>query len=171
MVPFPKSSLKRIGFINDRVICSYDADRSILTLYYTGAASQFSMDTILHTYRQDRSMIEMGLGDMCPPLIAPVFAKDQHFSIYEGPVGYSWPNDPYVKGSYSYIAPGQETILTATKEEQGELVKTLFASVDQKLYFAGEHASILMQVPGTLEAACESGERVARIILRAHGFK
>ena len=40
--------------------------------------------------------------------------------------------------------------------------------IDQKLYFAGEHTSILMEFPGTMEAACESGERAARMILKAH---
>ena len=45
-------------------------------------------------------------------------ARDESFVQYNGPVGYSWPNDPYVKGSYSYIAPGQETILTATSESK-----------------------------------------------------
>lgn len=34
-----------------------------------------------------------------------------------------------------------------------------------QIYFAGEHSSILSEVPGTMEAACESGERVARAIL------
>ncbi len=95
----------------------------------------------------------------------PQYAQDESFQVYDGAVGYSWPNDPYAKGSYSYIAPGQEAILTAMKEEQGEPVKTLFAPIDRRLYFAGEHASIFMDVPGTMEAACESGERTARMIL------
>ena len=94
-------------------------------------------------------------------------ARDESFIHYYGrPVGYSWPNDPYVKGSYSYIAPGQDTILTATNKVEGETVKTLFSPIDQTLYFAGEHASILQDVPGTLEAACESGERAARMIAK-----
>jgi len=48
----------------------------------------------------------------------------------------------------------------------GETVKTLFAPIDQMLYFAGEHATILLETPGTIEAACESGERAARMILK-----
>lgn len=111
-------------------------------------------------------MVEMGFGDACPPFVTPQFAKDQAFVSYEGPVGYSWPNDPYAKGSYSYISPGQESLLTEMSEEKGEKFKTLFAPIAQKIYFAGEHTSIFMEAPGTMEAACESGERVARTILQ-----
>ncbi len=165
LVPFSHSPLKRIGLINDRIVSFFDVKCNILTLYYTGTSSLFSADTILNTYSQDRPMIEMSFGDVCPSFIAPVFAEDRAFATYDGVVGYSWPNDPYAKGSYSYISPGQETLLTEMKEEKGEVVKTLFAPIDQKLYFAGEHTSILMDVSGTMEAACESGERVARMIL------
>ncbi len=55
-------------------------------------------------------------------------------------------------------------MLTSLTEVQGELVKTLFAPIDQKLYFAGEHTSVLLDIPGTLEAACESGEKTSRMI-------
>jgi monoamine oxidase len=166
MIPFSQSPLKSNGFFfNDRMGSFFDMNSNLLTLYYTGQASQFSVETILDTYKQDRPMIERGFGDACPPLIPPVYAKDQAFAFYEGPVGYSWPNDPYVKGSYSYIAPGQESLLTEIKEMDGEAVKTLFAPVNQKLYFVGEHTSVLIDAPGTMEAACESGERVARMIL------
>lgn len=167
LVPFHPFPMKKVALINNRVIGSFfDIDCKTLTLYYTGAASHFSKETILQTYEQDRPMLEKEFGTICPPLVTPVMAKDQNFSAYEGPVGYSWPNDPYAKGSYAYIASQQETVLTAITEEQGECVKTLFAPVDRKLYFAGEHTSILTEVPGTMEAACESGERTARLILK-----
>lgn len=48
--------------------------------------------------------------------------------------------------------------------ERGVTHRKLFAPIDQTLYFAGEHATILLDVPGTMEAACESGERVAQAI-------
>ena len=58
----------------------------------------------------------------------------------------------------------KESILTSITKKNGENFKTVFAPI-QNLYFAGEHASI-SEVPGTMEAACESGERTARAILR-----
>lgn len=168
LVPFSKPPSSRRSLVNDRMGCFFDSSCNILTLYYTGIASQFSTDTIQGTYKQDRPMLEIGFADTCPPFISPVYARDEAFGIYDKPVGYSWPNDPYVKGSYSYVAPGQESILTAIQEELGEQVKTLFAPINQALYFAGEHTSVLLDAPGTMEAACESGERVARMILKTY---
>ena len=92
--------------INDRIVSFFDFNCSTLTLFYTGAASQFSADTILNAYDQERSMIEMGFSEACPPFMVPVVAEDRAFSSYEGVVGHSWPNDPDAKGSYSYISPG-----------------------------------------------------------------
>lgn len=134
-----------------------------------GHSSLFSTDTIVDIYQKYGStLIKMGFYDICQPVIVPVFAEDRTFSSYGGAVGYSWPSVPYVKGSYSYISLGQEILFTLIHEENGEKVKTLFAPIDQRLYFAGEHTSILLDVPGTMEAACESGERTARMILKAH---
>ena len=52
----------------------------------------------------------------------------------------------------------------ATQEIEGQIVRALFAPIDNSLYFAGEHTSILFDIPGTLEAACESGEKAAKMI-------
>jgi hypothetical protein len=52
-------------------------------------------------------------------------------------------------------------------EEKEEKFKTAFVPI-QNLYFAGEHTSISLEVPGTMEAACESGERIARAILKPY---
>lgn len=162
LIPFHHAPQQRMTLINDRIGAFFNANRDLLTCYYTGKSGYFSADSIKDTLDQDRSMLEMGYSYF--PLISPVMARDESFLCYLGPVGYSWPNDPYVKGSYSYIAPGQDILLTDTNKVDGETVKTLFSPIDRKLYFAGEHASILQDVPGTLEAACESGERTSRMI-------
>jgi len=61
--------------------------------------------------------------------------------------------------------------LTSLQNQDGEIVRALFAPIGQTLYFSGEHASILMEIPGTMEAACESGERIARMIAKSlHGL-
>ncbi len=168
LVPFSQPPLNRRGFINDRMGCFFEGATNILTLYYSCEASLFSSDTIVNCYNKDRSMLETAFGDTYPSVVVPVYAEDRAFVSYDGPVGYSWPNDPYAKGSYSYFSPGQETLLTALKEEQGEMVKALFTPINQNLYFAGEHTSILLKIPGTMEGACESGERTARMILHTH---
>jgi len=154
----------RVAIANSRMF-AFSQEKSLI-LFYTGEAGRFSLDTLKSTYEKDWPMIEEGFGGVKLPSQQGVMARDESFASYEGPVGCSWPEDPYAKGSYSYIAPGQEILLTAIHQEQGEFTKTLFTPVGRTLYFAGEHASILADVPGTMEAACESGERVARMIAR-----
>lgn len=171
LVPFSVPISKRITLINDRIVGHFDEKCTLLTLYFTGDAGKFSEESILDAYRQERPMLEFGFKELCPILSTPTIAQDASFVSYDGPVGHSWPNDPYAKGSYSYIAEGQEKILTAMQEENGEKVRSLFAPIDGTLFFAGEHATILMDVPGTMEAACESGERTARMIQKLYEQK
>lgn len=166
LVPFSLSPTPSIGLVNDESVGFLDVNHSLLTLYYTGEASFFAADSIHDRYCQARPMMENGFGESCPLFNKPSHAIDCPFVKYEGPVGYSWPNDPYAKGTYTYFAPGQEKAFTEICEVKEEKVKTLFAPVDGTLHFAGEHASILMDVAGTMEAACESGERTSRLILK-----
>jgi monoamine oxidase len=166
IIPFPEITTLAKNCINDHVISFYDSHQSAIVLYYTNASSYFSDATIEHVYSQERQMMEIMYGDDCPLYTPPTYAQDASFQRYHGPIGYSWPNDPYVKGSYAYIAPGQEVSFTHIHDVDGEWVKSLFAPIDHTLYFAGEHATILSDIPGTMEAACESGERVARMVLK-----
>ncbi len=166
LIPLSAPPSHTMGLVSDRWVSFLDSDCHFLTLYYTGEFGRFSPKTLLHNCSSDWPLLEVGFGVDLPPVDALTYARDEAFSSYGSSVGYSWPNDPYAGGSYSYIAPGQETLLTDTQEVLGEQVRTLFAPVDEKLYFAGEHTSILFDVGGTMEAACESGERIARMILK-----
>jgi monoamine oxidase len=166
LIPFLKYPSNTTGLINDQIFSNFDIARNILTMHFTDDMNSCFNKTLLNTYAQARPMIEMGFGDACPSFITPRWAEDKSFMAYNTPIGYSWLRDPYAKGSYSYISPGQETLLTTMTEEEGEKFKMLFAPIEKSLYFAGEHASISLEVPGTMEAACESGERVARMILK-----
>ncbi len=168
IVPFTPPLAKTTGFvIADESISSFDCAQQLLTVYYTGKASHFCSETIANSYPQIQSLLRASCASSLPTAL-PVYAEDQFDRSYDGPVGYSWPNDPYAGGSYSYIAGGQEDILMSTVEQNGETFKTLFAPIRQHLYFAGEHASILSEVSGTMEAACESGERIARALMQNH---
>jgi len=151
-----------IQFINDRMFAfSHD---NTLTYYYTGKASYFNQKTIHEIYETDRKQIEQAFG--LPPISheVPQMAKDEHFIKYTTPIAYSWSSDPYAKGSYSTVGPGQELLYNSIQEALGEKVKALFVPIDNRLFFAGEHTSTLLSIPGTMEAACESGERTARMI-------
>ena len=63
----------------------------------------------------------------------------------------AWPNEPYTRGSYAALAPGEVTAHW----------KTLFEPAG-RLFFAGEHAA---DIQGFMEGAVESGQRVAQMIL------
>lgn len=166
LVPLMSSPITRTVLANDHVRCFFESNQPVLTLYYVGDSGKFTENNIEKTYLQERPMLEKAFGKICPPFLLPKLAVDSSFASYQGPICHSFANDSYAKGSYSYIAKGQELILTDTHIESGEVVKTLFAPY-QNLYFAGEHTSILMDVTATMESACESGERVARMIVNS----
>jgi monoamine oxidase len=90
-------------------------------------------------------------------------AKDQQFAIYDNAVFKSWIDDPYAKGSYSNRAVGTAEWLSGMEDMKGERVRKAFRPIDDKIFFAGEHTTIL-DAFGTLEGAIESGERMARLI-------
>jgi monoamine oxidase len=165
-IPVSDSFVQKKRVMNESVISWFDASCGALTLYHTGELSFFSDKTIADVYKKSGSkLFEACFSDACSSQPIPTVVQDKAFACYDGAIGHSWPADPYAQGSYSYIAPGQELLLTTLQETQGERVKELFAPLNQQtLYFAGEHTSILMDVPGTMEAACESGERTARMI-------
>ncbi len=156
---FPTSTI----FVNDH-LGIFTFAKTMITLYFTGQASRFLPHTIAQTYAQAAPLLACGFEQNSLPQETPTMARDESFARYSGPVGYSWPNDPFAQGTYSYIAPGQETLLTALQKYNNVTVKALFAPIDQQLYFAGEHVSTLLDVPGTMEAACQSGNLTAEII-------
>lgn len=167
LVPISCAQFDNTSYLSERLGIFPDGSGTVLTLYYRGNDATFSSDTIQESYMHGYAMLKAALNVQCLPELSPITALDKSFISYDRPVGHSWPNDPYAGGSYSYIAPGQESLLTTLGEHEGETIKTLFAPIDNRLYFAGEHTSILMDVPGTMEAACESGERAARMIAKA----
>jgi monoamine oxidase len=156
---------KREGlFINEQALTFSATDPQILNLYLLDEEETiFSSEHIFARYQDHISLLKTGFEIQNFPTSLPVTAN-QTLIFYDGPVGYRWSADPFIKGTFSSIRAGQENILTRTNVVEGEIVKTLFSPIDQSLYFVGEHTTILNEVPGTMEAACESGERMARII-------
>ena len=63
---------------------------------------------------------------------------------------FSWQNNPMARGIYHHIGTGQATMLSEAVRSRGK-----------RLHFAGEH---LAQSASGMEAALESGDRVARLL-------
>src|SRR5688572_760822 len=80
---------------------------------------------------------------------------EKHFpgssNLIEQTATIAWSNEPFTRGSYMALAPGQVTAHW----------RTLFKPAG-RLYFAGEHAS---PIQGFMEGAVESGQRVAASII------
>jgi len=167
LIPFSGKPLKKINLVQDNTVSFFGND-SILTLYCTGKIGLFLDNEISDIYMHFRASFDEVFRDLIFTSSRAVYAKDRAFINYDTPVGYSWPNDQYARGSYSYIGAGQEEILMSTCEENGEIFKELFAPVKGRLYFVGEHTVINEDIRGTMEAACESGERCARSILKKY---
>jgi monoamine oxidase len=167
VVPLDHDPQKRGLFINDEALTFSATDPKILNLYLLDEASYFSSHSLSENYQKHIHLLETGFGVNNLSLYMPIAAMDQPFAFYNCPVGHSWVDDPFIKGSFSCITAGQEIVFTETREIDGEVVKTLFSPIDHRLYFVGEHTSIMQEIPGTMEAACESGERIARMISSA----
>jgi monoamine oxidase len=74
-------------------------------------------------------------------------------SQYEWGTSYAWDLDPWARGAYSWVGPGQLTGL-----------ERHIRSPEGRVYFAGEHAS---PWPGWMQGALWSGARVAEAIVNA----
>ncbi len=167
LIPFCGIPSKRISLVEDDTVSFFTND-SVLTLYCAGEAGLF-LDSELEDIRiRSQAAYDVAYRDLNLSLKSAIYAEDRTFVNYDSAVGYSWPNDPYARGSYSYIGAGQENVLKSTCEANGELFKELFAPVSGSLYFIGEHTTINEDIRGTMEAACESGERCARAILKKY---
>ncbi len=153
-------SLKVYG--NERLIAFTNQDPHVLNLYYMGQYGRFNQQNISTLFQHDLPFIRDFYK--LPHLSDPVMAMDQVFASYTGPVGHSWPEDPFAGGSYSCIGAGQDEVFTSTTQIHGEVVKKLFMPIENSIFFAGEHTCTDVAVGGTMEAAVESGEKVARLV-------
>jgi len=66
-----------------------------------------------------------------------------------------WPSDPWVKGSYSFPAPGEVTTLGPQLQQP----------LGGRVYLAGEHTCYAFV--GYMEGALQSGARAAKRIAEA----
>lgn len=162
LVPISPFLKKRGVQTNGRFFAYLNGDDHALNMHYIVNHGLFTAETIEKTFQQDHPLLSRFYSVLSD--IPPVIARDQAFAFYQGPMGHSWPNDPFAKGSYSCIGPGQEVIFTATHEIEEECVKILFTPISNTLFFAGEHTCPFITIGGTMEAAVDSGERTARLI-------
>jgi len=118
----------------------FEHERGIITAY-TGGENARKLSAL-----SDRERIQLAVSE-----IEKVFPGSSE--LVETTATVSWLNEPYTRGSYLALAPGQVTAYW----------KTLSEPVGH-LFFAGEHAT---PIQGFMEGAVESGQRAAARILAA----
>lgn len=163
-VPIIPSKEGPCKYVNEMMATYPQGHGHIVHMYLLKDYGRYTAETISDTYKAGLPLIAKAYEVIAKK--PPVIAKDCSFASYDGPVGHSWPNDPFAKGSYSCVAPGQEAIMEELVEIASEPVKKMFYPVDDTLFFAGEHTCVEADMRGTIEGAVESGERTARIIFK-----
>lgn len=155
-------------FFTDYMAAWYGRHADSLTMFYCNERGHFTCNIISAIFNHDVSLMRMAC-DLPQSFATPVIAKDVYGVCYGGPVGYCWALDPYAQGTYSYIAAGQEEVLTAMQEHAGYTFRKLFVPLhNNTLFFAGEHTTVLLEAVGTMEAAVESGMRTAQSIVACY---
>jgi monoamine oxidase len=163
LVPLDARSLPNGVYVNDR-LGTFSFNPHLLTMYYVTEPQGFDPSHITQLFEHDRHFIKKSYQIDTNSQPPAVFAQDEHYGAYTAPTGYNWAADPYAQGSYSCIGVGQDECFTSTTQYHGETVKQLFQPIHDRLFFAGEHTSIITDGIGTMEAAVEAGEKTARFL-------
>lgn len=141
----------------------FNDDQKLLNLYYIHDDGKLLHDRV--SYDRSLQVVKAGFSGATLNLLPVVEASDTNYSEYDAPVAKSWVNDPYALGSYSAFDTSEGHEIDKRIHYQGIIIKALFAPINDRIFFVGEHASIIDEI-GTMEAAVESGERIAKLLTK-----
>lgn len=141
----------------------FNDDQKLLNLYYAHDDGTLLQDKA--SYANSLKIIMAGFKGATLNTSPVIEASDINYSEYHAPVSKSWVNDPYALGSYSAFDTSEGYEIDKRVDYHGTSIKALFTPIDDRLYFVGEHASIIDEI-GTMEAAVESGERIAKLLCK-----
>lgn len=120
----------------------FEHERGIITVY-TGGDNATKLSAL-----SDDGRIKLAVNE-----IEKMFPGSS--DLVENTATVAWPNEPYTRGAYMALAPGEVTAHWKTLSEPAG-----------RLFFAGEHAT---PIQGFMEGAVESGQRAAATILASGG--
>jgi monoamine oxidase len=141
-----------VGFLN--------ADKQIINMYF---ANDNGMNTFAKTFNQNLSILTAQNNRIKVNTTPPIFASDKQFDYFEASIAKSWVDDPYAKGSYSNYGIALGDHFQKITSYKNMPIKEIFYPIQDQIFFIGEHTTILPEI-GTLEAAVESGERLAHML-------
>ncbi|MBS0649470.1 MAG: FAD-dependent oxidoreductase [Verrucomicrobia bacterium] len=126
----------------------FNRDYTLMTLYAGGNAGKFE---------PSRAPLERFLQEI--QVLYP------QVKIKGNPPMISWWNEQYSRGSFSNFGPHQYDLFNEKTFIDDITLKKVFRPVEDKIYFAGEHAAL--KYHGTMEGAVSSGNQAARLVLHA----
>jgi monoamine oxidase len=138
--------------VTEDTIVWFNKDRKILTMAFGGQVGIFDGHS-------SEDVVEIITREM--PALKLLFPSIKYTGKKQA---VSWLDEEFSKGSASSWGVGQFELFDETVELLGERVRKVFRPIQNRIFFAGEHASI--DHPATMEGAVESGEKTARMIAR-----
>ncbi|MDF3055585.1 MAG: hypothetical protein K0Q74_1492 [Gammaproteobacteria bacterium] len=141
------------SIIKDNMLSFYNNDETIQLLYVNDKVQNVQDFINVLSPSNNHSM-------------GPIMqVADQNYKIYKQNICCDWKKDRYFKGSYAGYSVSISEELDKIEYHLETPYKALFTPISNMLFFAGEHTTILECI-GTMEAAVESGERMAKAIIK-----
>lgn len=162
LLPIKVGRLTHNAILTDKMAAFFGGGNTILTLYFSRESGAHLLKNLKDLFQETRVTLGSGFKNSIFPEEWPVIAEDGQFTQYDTPVAKSWWEDPYAKGSYSNFGVSLKEQFAEQISYKGAKVKALFEPVNDRVFFVGEHTTILDEI-GTMEAAVESGERIATL--------
>lgn len=162
LLPIKTGPLTHNAILTDKMAAFFAGDSKILTLYFSRESGANLLKNLKGLFEETQSALKAGFENSIFTQDLPIIAEDDQFTSYDMPVAKSWWEDLYAKGSYSNFGVDLKEQFAEKMTYKNIKIKTLFEPVDDKVFFIGEHATILDEI-GTMEAAVESGERIANL--------
>jgi monoamine oxidase len=138
--------------VTEDTVVWFNKDHRILTMAFGGKVGIFDS-------RSSEDVVKIIKSEM--PALKLLFPSIKYTGKKQA---VSWINEEFSKGSVSSWGVGQFELFNETVELLGEKVRKVFRPVHNRIFLAGEHASI--DHPATMEGAVESGEATARMVAR-----
>ncbi len=151
---FGENSGSQFGLCEEE-LTFFNKNKTIMTLYCGGKAGCFASDS-----KELNNQINQAM-----PALKMLYPNT--IFLDHSPIGISWINEKFSKGSYSSWGVDQFDLFNEKKLYLGEVVRKVFRPIDDKIFFAGEHTAT--EYPATMEGAVESGERTARMVQLIYG--
>jgi monoamine oxidase len=162
LIPIGYKNISHNSLFSDNMSAFFNDDGKLFNMYFINDDGLGSFKDKL--YGQKLLMLKKGYNNSNFITEEPVWAKEEQMIKYNYPVAKSWVADPFTKGSYSNYNVALGKKIDEFISYKGIKVKKIFAPVSNRIFFVGEHATILPEI-GTMEAAVESGERIAKLFL------